>query len=120
MIEDGHVPQVFSATLAKVLHSLEFLNMSPAWVALDIGGGSVAAGAISSHRHGNTLASAPTLGRPQLYEHCHTLTSITSDLHTKDSTTDTWRLSSTSFSWVTIVTKPKFDHDRKHEVHALR
>ena len=85
-IEDVHVQQVFSATLAKVLHSLELLNMSPVWVALDIGGGSVAAGAISSHRPGSIMASAPTLGGPQMYEHCHTLTFITVNLHIEDST----------------------------------
>ena len=37
MIEDGHVQQVFSATLVKVHQSLELLSMSPAWVAPGIG-----------------------------------------------------------------------------------
>ena len=46
MIEDGHVQQVFSAAFAKVPHSLELLNMSPARVAPGTGGGSVAAGAM--------------------------------------------------------------------------
>ena len=62
MTEDGHVQKVFSAALAMVLHSLEFLNMNPACVALGTGGGSVAAGAISSHRLGSTPASALALG----------------------------------------------------------
>ena len=112
MIEDGPVQQVFSATLAKVLHSLELLNMSPAWVDPGIGGGAFVAGAISSHRPGSIMASAPTLGGPQTYEHCHTHTLITINLHIESSTTDFSRLPSTSLSGVTmfIVTKPKFDH----------
>ena len=87
--------------------------MSSAEVALGIGGGSVVAGATSSHRPGSTLASALTLGGLQMYEHCHTLTSITSDLHTMDLTIDISRLPSTSLLRVTmlIVTKPKFDHE---------
>ena len=117
MTEDGHVQKVFSAALAMVLHSLEFLNMNPARVALGTGGGSVAAGAISSHRPGSTLASALTLGGPQTYEHCHTLTFITVNLHIESFITDISRLSSTSLSWVAMEPKfhdePNFDHEQK-------